>query len=85
MVEMTASGVQRTQIRLLHSISIDWIQFSGCALGDAIYGGTGGTLKVDSKDWTTINKMSECSGPVAVKKGDDIKIVTTFDTVNHPL
>lgn len=51
---------------------------------DAIYGGTGSTLIVEGKEWQTITKMSECSGPVAIKKNDKITIVAQYDTVAHP-
>lgn len=29
--------------------------------------------------------MSECPGPIVVKKGDTLKVVGGWDTVKHPL
>jgi hypothetical protein len=51
----------------------------------ATYGGTGSSLSVGGKEWQTITKMSECDGPIEVKKGDQIVISATYDTKNHPL
>ena len=53
-------------------------------LSKAIYGGTS-TLIVDGKEWQTITKMTECTGPVKIKKGEKIQVTATYDTKNHPL
>jgi hypothetical protein len=51
----------------------------------ALYGGPGGTITVNGKSWSTIATMTECNEPVAVKKGDKIKLEATYDTKEHPL
>jgi hypothetical protein len=51
---------------------------------NAEYGGNGGHLIVDGKEWQTITKMTECAGPVTVKKGDYITVKAAYDTVAHP-
>jgi hypothetical protein len=51
----------------------------------AEYGGTEGTMKAGEKEWTTISKMSDCLEPIAVKKGDYLRIEASYDTVKHPL
>jgi hypothetical protein len=43
----------------------------------ALYGGPGGTVKVDGKEWATIATMTECNDPIPVKKGDKLKIEAT--------
>jgi len=51
----------------------------------ASYGGAESTLVgKDGKKWETINSMSECNDPVKVKKGDDVQLEATFDTIAHP-
>jgi hypothetical protein len=51
----------------------------------AEYGGAGGTMKAGAKEWTTISKMSDCLEPVAVKKGDYLRLEASYDTIKHPL
>jgi hypothetical protein len=51
----------------------------------ATYGGSGSALQVNGKEWQTITTMSECSKPIAVKKGDILTVSATYDTKNHPL
>src|ERR1700761_4511030 len=52
---------------------------------DAVYGGNDSTLKVDGKDWSTLARMTECPGPFHLNKGDQVKVVTTYDTVKYPM
>jgi hypothetical protein len=51
----------------------------------AIYGGPGGTITINGKDWSTIATMTECNEPIPVRKGDKLKIEATYDTKEHPL
>lgn len=51
----------------------------------ATYGGAGGTINVNGKTWSTIAKMGECNEPIAVKKGDKLKLEATYNTIEHPL
>lgn len=51
----------------------------------AIYGGPSGTLNANGQTWISIATMTECNDPIAVKKGDRIKIEATYDTKEHPL
>jgi len=51
----------------------------------ATYGGPKGTVTIDGKEWATIATMSECNTPIAVKKGDKIKLEAEYDTKAHPL
>jgi hypothetical protein len=51
----------------------------------ATYGGPGGTVKVNGKDWQTISKMTECGNPVKVKKGDRLSMKSFYNTIKHPL
>jgi hypothetical protein len=49
---------------------------------NAIYGTK--MKSADGKEWTTISQMTECAQPIEVKKGDQIKLVATFDEIAHP-
>jgi Stress up-regulated Nod 19 len=51
---------------------------------DATYGSTGGTLKVEGKEWQTIARMSECRDGFKVKKGDYLTVSAQYDTKAHP-
>ena len=51
---------------------------------NAEYGGNGGNLIVDGKEWQTITKMTECAGPIGVKKNDKITVSAAYDTIAHP-
>jgi hypothetical protein len=51
----------------------------------ATYGLAGGVTIVDGKEWKTISKMSECTEPISLKKGDKIKLTAEFDNNAHPL
>jgi hypothetical protein len=51
----------------------------------ASYGGQESTLVTpDGKKWETINGMGECNKPIKVRKGDNLKIIGTYDLDAHP-
>ena len=53
---------------------------------DAIYGGKGGTLRLDNgKNWETISEMTDCNDVIKVKKGDLLKLKSIYDLKKHPL
>jgi hypothetical protein len=52
---------------------------------NATYGGAGSSTIINGKEWQTITKMSECAGPISVKKGDQVLIMAGYDTEKHPL
>jgi hypothetical protein len=52
---------------------------------NATYGGAGSSTIINGKEWQTITKMSECAGPIPVKKGDQVLISAGYDTEKHPL
>jgi hypothetical protein len=53
---------------------------------DAIYGGKGGTLQLDTgKNWETISEMTDCKQVIKVKKGDLLKLKSMYDLKKHPL
>jgi hypothetical protein len=52
---------------------------------EATYGLAGGATIVDGKEWKTISKMSECTEPIQLVKGDKIKLVADYDNNAHPL
>jgi hypothetical protein len=47
----------------------------------AIYGTK---LKMDGKEWTTIDQMTDCTETFTVKKGDKIQLVVNYDEIAHP-
>jgi hypothetical protein len=47
-------------------------------------GKDGSSIVIDGKPWNTITKMSECPGPITVKRDDTLKVVGGWDTKNHP-
>ncbi|TLD34863.1 hypothetical protein E2P81_ATG05028 [Venturia nashicola] len=50
------------------------------------YGGVPGGVKApDGKEWQTITSMSPCTDPFPFKKDDVIKLVSMYDTEEHPL
>ncbi|KAF2395731.1 hypothetical protein EJ06DRAFT_534661 [Trichodelitschia bisporula] len=51
----------------------------------ATYGSAGSKLIVNGKEWKTISKMSECTEPIPLKKGDKIRLEAGWDNVAHPL
>jgi hypothetical protein len=51
----------------------------------ATYGGKGGTVTLNGKEWQTISSMSECREPLKVKKGDNISMKSFYNTIKHPL
>jgi len=54
----------------------------------AIYGGNGfaaGYAGSKGEKWETISSMSECTTPIAIKKGDKIVATAYYDLAEHPL
>jgi hypothetical protein len=51
----------------------------------ATYGSAGAVTVVNGKEWKTISKMSECTEPFELKKGDKIKLEASYDNIAHPL
>ena len=49
------------------------------------YGGDGSVTKVNGKDYAAISSMSNCAGPIPVKKGDVMQLVVQYDLLKHPL
>ena len=52
---------------------------------DAVYDGGSSAANVDGQEWQTISKMTPCNGPIAVKRGDKIRLRATFDLQKHPV
>jgi hypothetical protein len=52
---------------------------------NAIYGSSEGTREVEGKKWETISRMTECDGPIKVKKGDKFKLRAAYDVMQHPV
>jgi len=44
-----------------------------------------GAKSPDGKDWKSITSMSRCNDPVRFLKGDVVKLVSIYDTNEHPL
>jgi hypothetical protein len=53
---------------------------------EAEYGGEDATLAIagQSEEWKTIRHMTECEGPIPVKKGDKITLEARYDMEEHP-
>jgi hypothetical protein len=52
----------------------------------AEYGGPEGTFsREDGFKWEGISLMTPCDGPVDIKKGDVLTMVSTYDTSKRPL
>jgi hypothetical protein len=51
----------------------------------ARYGGQSGTMKSNGTEWQTISEMTVCSDPIPVKKGDNLTMAGSYDTIKHPL
>ena len=49
----------------------------------ATYGGVATAVATGSK-WETISKMSDCTTPIPVKRGDYVKMMSVYDTAKHP-
>lgn len=50
------------------------------------YGGASGGVKApNGKEWQTITSMSRCTDPFPFKKDDVIKLISIYDTDEHPL
>jgi hypothetical protein len=62
-----------------------WVNGKDVCTSEATYGGAGSSLSINGKEWQTITKMSECNGPIVVKKGDNVIITNKYDTKSHPL
>jgi hypothetical protein len=54
-----------------------------CA-SEAIYSSAEGTTEADGKGLKTISSMTQCEGPVQLKKGDKFKLRAAYDVINHP-
>lgn len=44
-----------------------------------------GARKPDGSAWQTITEMSYCDKPVQFRKGENVKLVSNYDTTKHPL
>jgi hypothetical protein len=55
-----------------------------CA-SQATYGSSSAVAVVDGKEWKTISKMSDCTEPLELKKGDKIRLEAYYDNIAHPL
>ncbi|KAF2400595.1 hypothetical protein EJ06DRAFT_397833 [Trichodelitschia bisporula] len=51
----------------------------------AVYGGAGSTAEINGQQWQTISSMTNCDGPVPVKKGDELSMVVEYDLKKYPL
>lgn len=52
----------------------------------ASYGGVAhATAVLGGKKWETISKMSDCTEPIDVKRGDQLKMESIYDLESHPL
>ncbi|KAK3079380.1 hypothetical protein LTS18_005003 [Coniosporium uncinatum] len=47
--------------------------------------GKGAAADVNGKAWQTIEQLSDCNGPIAIKKGDTLSMVATYDLKTHPI
>jgi hypothetical protein len=52
---------------------------------EAVYGNAEGTTEIDGKKWETISRMTECDGPIQVKKGDKFTLRAAYDVIKHPV
>jgi hypothetical protein len=51
----------------------------------AIYGGALSTaVREDGQKWETINRMTRCTTPIPVKKGDNFTLEANYDFLKHP-
>jgi hypothetical protein len=52
---------------------------------NAVYGGETGTAIQDGKKWETVSGMTICQGPIKVKDGDCMSMVSRHDLGKHPM
>jgi hypothetical protein len=52
----------------------------------AVYGGDGSqSVRPDGKPWETIREMTQCNEAIPIKAGDQVSLMSIYDTLLHPL